>query len=65
MHFSFSAPAAEQASEVSPAYGLKVPSTALVVSITGALPQAIAMEIDLNTYRRLNISDVRREMDSI
>ena len=38
VHFSFSAPAAVQASEISPAYGLKCPSKTFVISASGKLP---------------------------
>jgi hypothetical protein len=56
VHLSFSDPAEEAKVEFSPAYGAKIPSTALIVRRKGVFPLAVAMS--LSTTRRVEINVV-------
>ena len=46
VHFAFSDPVEEVGAEVSPVYGMKTPSSALIVRCRGTLPLAVAMCLD-------------------
>jgi hypothetical protein len=64
VHFSFSDEAEEATAEVSPAYGMKAPSRALIVRRKGSLPIAIAMCLDTRRPMATSVVEARRIFDN-
>ena len=57
---SFSAPVAQRASDFSPAYGIKLPGTALIARLEGAFPLRIAMLFDVDQAGAITIEQACR-----
>ncbi len=62
--FAFSEPAEEAAAEVSPVYGMKTPSSMLVVKRQGTLPLALAMCFDTRQKTAIGVVEARRIFDN-
>jgi hypothetical protein len=64
VHFGFSDPVEEVSAEVSPVYGVKAPSRALIVRRKGALPLAVAMCLDAREKAEISVEEARRIFDN-
>jgi hypothetical protein len=64
VHFAFSDPVEEAAAEVSPVYGVKRPSSALIVQRRGALPLAVAMCLDVRRKTAISVVEARHIFDN-
>jgi hypothetical protein len=60
VHFAFSDPADEVNSEVSPVYGTKTPSSALIVRRKAVLPLAVAMCLDTSSQAVISVPEARQ-----
>jgi hypothetical protein len=59
VHLSFSSPVIEGASQISSAYGIKLPGRLLAASIRGPLPQAIAMLLTVRAKQEIDVEEAR------
>ena len=64
VHLSFSNQGEEVQAEFSPAYGAKIPSSALIVRRNGTLPTAIAMCLGTDQKADINVADARHMFDN-
>jgi len=64
VHFVFSDPADEVTTEFSPVYGMKTPSSALIVRRKGTLPLAVAMCLDALKRTPISVVEARRIFDN-
>jgi len=59
VHLSFSSPVIEEASQVSRAYGVKMPGRLFAASIRGPLPAAIAMLLTVKEKQEIDVEEAR------
>jgi hypothetical protein len=59
VHLSFSSPVIEGASQISSAYGVKLPGRLLAAGIRGPLPQAIAMLLTVKAKQEIDVEEAR------
>jgi hypothetical protein len=59
VHLSFSSPVIEEASQISSAYGVKLPGLLLAASIRGPLPRAIAMLLTVKAKQEIDVEEAR------
>jgi hypothetical protein len=63
VRLSFSAPATQTASQVSPAYGAKYPGTSLVINVRGQFPIQIAMLLETGVHGAVTIGKARQILE--
>jgi len=65
VHLSFSSPVIEEASQVSRAYGVKMPGRLFAASIRGPLPAAIAMLLTVKEKQEIDVEEARAILGGI
>jgi hypothetical protein len=64
VHCTFSAAVSEEPREFSPAYGVKIPASALLARTRGPLPLALAMRLRLDRQMAISVAEARRIFDN-